>query len=500
MKVKLDKKSKALLIVIGVAIVLVIGMVVLLMLPKGGDSAQDGSEATLDEGAPITLSTDAKGVHQAVIGRDSSGKISNNSYGTLMEYIPAQISQIHVENTQGTFDVKSYTPEGKATEYTLVGYEDFDLQSGAPDAIANAAASLDFTMIAGEDNGGGEFGFDKPRSVVTVTYTDDTKAVITLGDDAPQGKGTYAKFGNGKDIYVVDTDTVKAFDYGVNDLISLIINNSADDAETAQAQEIDVTANGSSFVLKPYTGEKFSASYYMTEPMTRYANEMESSRIEGGIRGLYATKVVMVNPSGGQLSDLGLSDPYATLNASYSDGDVSLRASKPDGDGNVNLMIGDRAVVYQLSADKVPWVTTDYNKLVSEYVLYPKMTALTGMEFNGTEFTLRSRTSTTTDDQGSETTSTVTTVYRDGEEVQVENFSGFYDNVSLIELADAKEENPGGSAELRVVYTYEDGDSDTVEFYAAGDSKYVAVVNGKIMGHARKSDVTRALDSLSQAQ
>ena len=41
-------------------------------------------------------------------------------------------------------DIKSYTPTDKngktsATQYTIVGYEDFDLQGGIADNIANNA-------------------------------------------------------------------------------------------------------------------------------------------------------------------------------------------------------------------------------------------------------------------------------------------------------------------------------------------------------------------------
>ena len=109
-------------------------------------------------------------------------------------------------------------------------------------------------------------------------------------------------------------------------MISLTINDTADSTDNSGAQTINVTSNGASFTLERYTGVKFSSTYYLTEPMTRFASESESSKIEGGIRGLYADTVKYVNPSGSQLSDAGLSQPYATLNADYPDTSVSLSA------------------------------------------------------------------------------------------------------------------------------------------------------------------------------
>ena len=493
------KKKRNLIIVAVIAAVLVGVMLLLLFLPKSCDPGSDSSAATGDEAEVVQLSTDSKGVHQVKITDEKKASGGDAEVtGTLIEYTPAQLKKIHVENKQGSFDVTANTPEGEATVYTLVGYEDFNLQTGAPDSIANAAARLEFSMIAGLDDGSSDFGFDDPRSVVTVEYTDGTKSVFTLGKDAPQDKGTYAKFGDSDEIFVVNSHTVAAFDFGVTDLISLTINNSAEDEENARASEININANGENIRLVPNTEGNLNGSYFLTEPVKVIAGESESSKIEGGIRGLYADKVVMVNPSSGQLANLGLSEPYASIEAVYPDVTVALSASKPDSEGKINLMVDGGKAVYTLSAEKAAWVTTSREKLKGDYVLSPKMTALKTMNINDTKLDLSSRESTVTDDQGSETTTTVTTVFRGTEELQLENFSPFFDEAAMIALADDKAENPSGKAALTISYTYADGSSDKAEFYEVSDNRYVAVLNGKAIGHARKSDITRVLDDLKK--
>jgi len=132
-------KKKGIIIAAAVALVLVAVVLILVFVPKGGS---DGKNATLDEGVALERSGDADGMHQARVLTDENGNIKNNSYGTLMEYYPANIKSMHVENTSGSFDIESTTPEGQATVYTIKGYEDFDLQGGNPDLIASAAASL----------------------------------------------------------------------------------------------------------------------------------------------------------------------------------------------------------------------------------------------------------------------------------------------------------------------------------------------------------------------
>ena len=493
------KKKKTLIIAIIAAVALVGVMLLLIFLPKSCNSGAENSAATGDEADIVRLTTDSKGVHQVKITDEKKAASGDSEVsGTLIEYTPSQLKKIHVENKQGSFDVTANTPEGEATVYTLVGYEDFDLQTGAPDSIANAAARLEFSMIAGLDDGGSDFGFDDPRSVVTVEYTDGTKSIFTLGNEAPQNKGAYAKFGDSDEIFVVNSETVAPFDFGVTDLISLTINTSAEAEENAQASEIAITANGESVTLVPNTENNLNGSYFLTEPVKMIAGESESSKIEGGIRGLYADKVVMVNPSSGQLSDLGLSEPYAKVKAVYPDVTVALSASKPDSEGKINLMVDGEKVVYTLSAEKAAWVTTSREKLKSDYVLSPKMTSLKTMNINDTKLDLSSRESTVTDDQGSETTSTITTVFRGTEEIQLDNFSPFFDEAAMIALADDKADNPSGKAALTISYTYADGNSDKAEFYEASDNRYVAVLNGTAIGHARKSDITRVLDDLKK--
>ena len=68
----------------------------------------------------------------------------------------------------------------------------------------------------------------------------------------------------------------------------------------------------------------------------------------------------------------------------------------------------------------------------------------------------------------------------------------------MIELADIKDGSTSGDPTLTVKYTYEDGDKDEIEYYPDTDTLYTAVVNGKVMGHARKSDITRALEGLEK--
>lgn len=501
----MKKNTKILIIAAAAAAVLVGVMLLLIFLPKGNTGS-----ATYDEGIDMSLSVDKNGVHQAKINTDKDGNIKNNSYGTLLEYDTNKISEIHLENSKGTLDITSYTPkdsEGKTetTEYKIKGYEDFEKQQGITDSIATQASHLDFSKVVTlEKSKASDYGFKKPRAELTITYTDKTKAKIFVGDNAPQDAGTYIKFGDGDAVYLVSTDSVNTFDYGLTDLISLTINSSATDSDNSQASSI--TLSGTNFSkeieLVPNEDEKNSASYRITKPNKGYASESESSLVEGAIRGLYAESVKMVNPSSKQLSELGLSSPYAEVKAVYPDVTVDIISSKPNGDGKVNVMKKGGDVVYVMASTNLPWVTTSYEKLASEYVFSPKMTALSKVSINDGkktyDFDLKSKKVTTTDSSGSETTTTQTTVKYGKKEIELSYFSTLFQNISYTKLADATSKSASGKPVLSVTYTYaSDGSSDTVSFYETGENRYVASVNSTSVGHVHKATINKTANQVA---
>ena len=85
-------------------------------------------------------------------------------------------------------------------------------------------------------------------------------------------------------------------------------------------------------------------------------------------------------------------------------------------------------------------VKTSYDSLVNEYVLYPKMSALSEVSVNDGKntytFSLSTAQKTKTDDNGSESTTTTTTVKNGKTEIELATFSGFYENLTMVELAD----------------------------------------------------------------
>lgn len=507
----MKKNTKYLLIALACAVVLVGVLLALLFWPKGSSDPMD----SIDKGTALTSTVDEAGVHQVSLVLNDKGELDNNSYGTLIKYTPSDIALIDVENSSGSYEIKSYTPitknddsteKSNATVYTLMGFEGLELQSGQVDNVASNVAALDFTSVASVDGANDEdFGFKNPRSTATVTYNDGTKAIIIVGDEAPAGAGTYVKFGSGSPIYLVSDDAVSALLYSVNDLISLTINDSASSNDDSAPES--VTLSGTNFpdeiVFVPNTDSSNSAAYVITKPETLFADDNETSLVTGAIRGLYAESVAYANPSDKQISDCGLDKPYAHLVAKYPDTTVDLIASKPDSEGNVLLMKSGGNVIYKKASANLPWVTTSYEDLISTYVLNPSFTAISSMTVNNGKkdykFTLSTETKKSTNSEGSETTTETTTVKYGSTLLSRDNFNTFFRNVAYTERADTKSSDPSGSPALTVTYTYSDkGDTDTVSYYATDSGKYIATLNGKTLGTVYQNRVKTIINQVEK--
>lgn len=208
----------------------------------------------------------------------------------------------------------------------------------------------------------------------------------------------------------------------------------------------------------------------------------------------------MVNPSDAQLKELGLSDPYAAIEAVYPDTTVSLIASKPDSSGKVNIMPKGGKVVYTMASANLPWVDMSYEKLTSEYVLHPLMSAVSTLTINnGSDtytFDISTKDTTTTNEDGEESTTTTTTVVYKDNELNSSYFSTFFQNLTLLTKSDTTADKPSGNAVFTAEYKYSDGSTDTVKFYNADGNKYLAEVNGESVGHLYKTNPSKLIEQV----
>ncbi len=492
-----DKKKKlsksTLWIIIGtVAVLLIIGIVILLrVIPEKGDI----TETEYKPAAEVTLTINEEGEHQAQPETNEKGKIETDTYGTLIEYVPADIKKIVVENESGSFTILAETPvevdeetgeeTTTATIYTLVGFEDIDLQSGAADTVANDVAAVHFTSIADPTGKkADDFGFDKPRAVVKTQFTDDTTSTVIVGNDAPNELGTYIMFGDSDIVYLVSNDAVDGFLFSVLDLVTNEVNKSAQDVDSYEFKSVTLSgdAYGETIVLKPNEDKAIDTTYIMTKPYQMFVSEVEGATVSGAIRGLLAEEAMCVNPSSSQLSSYGLSKPYAKLSAVFPDTNVNISVSQPDGE--YAYIIADSNIIYKIKVSAIPWVNTTLDKLTPDIVIDPNFSSLSRIvvkDESGTyDFEVTTVVDTVENTDGETEEVEVTTAKYNDKELDYENFQVFYQNIGNIQNAGGTDSSPSGSPALTIELSYSTGrDTDVVEIYPTGNSKYLATLNGK---------------------
>ncbi len=510
-KRKLSKSTKTMIAVIAAVVILVGGLLaVVFYMPACNDESEEGVVET-------TYPTDSDGKEYAVdskgnriendegVSRDNNGNIVSDGVVNITTQGPFGVERIDIENESGTYTILSETPvvettdadgnettETQETVYTLVGFEDAELQAGQADSIANQASNMSTTRIIdikGENLS--DYGLDDPRAKVKTTFTDGTTVAILIGDDAPDSLGTYIKYEDKDEVYMTDVDSVNAFLFSALDLLSKEITEAAQTEDDAEI--VSLTLSGSHYpeeiTMVPNDDETCAAYYKMTSPKEQFVNVTEGNNVKGGIRGLSATAVASYHPSDDQLDELGLLHPYARVVAQYADVTYRLSASKPDESGNVYIYNEDKQIAYQIADTSVAWVSSSYESLKYEYVLKPAEDTLSAIEVtaNGETYRFELEQVTTTDDDGNEQKSMRIT-YGD-EQIAESKFSTFFDNLTGVQRSDSAEsENPSGSAVLTVRYTYNNGKSaDTVSYYSAGNRKMLAQINGNSDSHVFKS-------------
>ena len=492
----MKRSRKMLLLIIGAAAVIAILVLVLIFVRKQPAAVKDDTAPP----AEMTLDVNEDGVHEASVGVDENGNLINDGAGTLLQVATADIDKIEVENESGSFTVISHTPEGEATVYTIEGFEDYDLQSGVADEIATHSATIEFERVIKVSADLSEYGLDHPRAIARIKYKDGTSAVLRVGNEAAGDAGAYVGFGTSDTVYLVNSENVADYLFKITDFISLTITEPNEDSENADFSSLTISGThyDEPITLVSDADEALDASYLMTAPVDTIANAIEASDIAGNVRGLYAESVVCVNPSADQLASYGLSEPYATVKASYPDTDIALHASAPDENGIVYLYNPDTNVVYTIQLAAVCWAKTSVDLLMPENPLPAKKKSVGRIDFSdgssSYSFDVKTVVEEVTDDDGNEQESYTTTASYYGKELKTDDFNTFFQNLQTIKNI-GKAEGTGNSLVMSVTLTYTtDRSPDTLKVYTGDATNYVLELNGSTIGAASKSSIDRLIE------
>ncbi len=447
---------------------------------------------------------------------ESSSDSASEDHYHLLTHVPADIKQIEVKNETGEYTLLSETPTFEstnedgttstytdATVYTLVGYEDMELLTGSPDTLANDSASITASKIVDDGSRKSDFGFDDPRAVVTVTYTDGEKVTVTVGADAPDNKGAYIMLDGDQNIYLVESESVDGFLIGAMGMLTTEIGFSAlDDSGNVFTKMVfgGSLFDGQEIEIAYSENEAFSETYEIISPDRSIANEETVTYMVNNVRNLTAKEVLAVNADEEKIKEYGLDDPYVTVEAEYPDISVNYKVTKPDDEGSLYLL--SSGIIYKMDAAAIPWVNYTYDELIPSSVMYPSYSKVKKVtveaDGNKYEFDLE-RTTETTRDSDTDVERTVTTVKCNGKDVSEGSFSAFYQNLTSAQRSGSTDVDSGKKSLLKVTFEFVDGTTGTAEYFEGENRKCPVLINGTFGSTAFESYVTKIRDDVKKA-
>lgn len=430
---------------------------------------------------------------------------------TVMDREKEEVASISVENCQGNFVI---VPNGE--DFAIQGYEDSDVNTSSLTYSADSLLTMTAIKNLGSQDDLESFGLAdrdvvSARDVVSVEikYKDGTADRLILGNKAAETSGRYVL----KDdtVYIVNgvSELLYGSMYGYfnTDLYTIEdrTEETTDDEGNASTETLDdilysVKLSGSHFpepIEIGYTTGKIS-SYLITSPILADSGSDDFTAIIEALKAPTANSVAAVGLTEEILEEYGLSEPYAKIEFDLNNARHTMTVSKADAEGSCYLLLDDRDTVYQVSKDTVSaWADTSLMDLRMSYIWIANIMDVSGLTLTAEgdmvysfDVTRKKNEEKSTEDN---TSYDLTISSAGGENIDYSKcYQPFYKKLIGLTVVTTDKVEYSGDPVFRIEYSYfEGGEDDVVEFFAAGQDRYAAVVNGTFNGMVRKADLDK---------
>ncbi len=471
-------------------VVLAAGLAVVLNIPESNDSGDKDTTSTdillydktrLDA-EEITVSRD--GDEYVLAGFSYDDQISDAD--SSQDNSDSDTSSDESSNKR----VDKYDEEVRINmHYTMQGYEEMELSKNMTDQLAYQCSYVAATMLV--DKTGkkyADYGLDKPVSMVTTIFSDNSEETLYLGNTAPDNMGIYVRWSGSKNVYLMQLEDVNMFLIKKLQMFDKTVSEEFQD-ENNSIVSLSISGTGYEKPIKITAGKDaaMSSQYAMQSPAREVCGNTSVESVGESLYGITGNEVVAAQVSDEDIKKFGLDKPYMKITAKSADNSsVCLLASKEDSDGNCCIMKEGGNIICKTAIEDIKsWYNIKYTDFLAMTYIMPDMSKLSSLNINSygkeTDFELKHKTE--INDLFEEVTTTTATL--DGKEIEYTNLSRFVNNISNITRKDMDIKNLDGYEEIASFEFVFEGDNnvtDTLVIYKNSKSKYAVTLNGVIEG------------------
>lgn len=348
----------------------------------------------------------------------------------------------------------------------------------ASQLVAEDVAARDVTDFA-------QYGLDEPAATVLVNFTDGGTLTLEIGDKVPVNPYYYARVDGGDTVYQIKRLLVGIYADGISgfwDLEAFAVNTDRVVAFTIEREGADTIE----LTFQAKTGGFRFTQWQMQRP---FLADVVTAAPESLLAALNELSITRYVATADDLAPYGLDAPRGTVSLVNDDGSAfALYVGDEDGAGNVYLMLNDTRDVYQGKAASIAWLRqADVASLISDFSniqAINNVDALTVESGGGAKHFAIDR-------SGAEAVYT-----KDGAPIDAEAFKEAFQAVNTI-MVDALTGDPdafdGAAVDLRLTYTFTNGEVGVVEYVDVGVYHYGLRKNGTMGIAIRKEDAADML-------
>ena len=390
-----------------------------------------------------------------------------------------------VNNEFGSFTIVNTNPEEEPPhQFTLEGFEDYDLQGNRLIQIANSARNLMASEILFEEDANlAELGLTNPSATVTIHYVDGTSVVLLIGDVAPGGDGAYAMRQDDSVVYLIPSNAAESFLRRELDLLSLSITETPEEMPEITRAVLGGSVRAEPIVIEGLPVEEelpfIMTTHLIVSPVQNRLNAANGLEPLIHSYGLRAEKIEARFESSEELEAWGLDEPYSTLEiVSTTHESFKLMVSAPDEYGMVYLIRENHSLVYRLNSQFIPWFELTYFEMMDKLLILPFVDSVSLLEIHLADRTINI----SLEGEGQELEVFVDGVLYEAEEGvdSVGNFRALYQDLLMLRYESIPEEpmSPDTPILLQFIYHYRDGSPpDTVTVFEGAARRVYVQLN-----------------------